>query len=108
VCFLQMIISGLFQVSNKEIYQLYREHYQIELHSINMVKSVERIMTIINELKMNLIVNDVGYLNATCEARKARLKEAMYSVQLKRDQFEHELLEILCHIKHSLNIHSKE
>jgi hypothetical protein len=59
-------------------------------------------MTIIYELKMNLIVNDVGYLNATSETQKHRLNEAMYSIQIKREQFEHELLEILNLIQHSL------
>lgn len=67
-----------------------------------MVRSVEKILGIIHELKMNLIVNDVSHINSTNKARIQALDEFERTTQVKRERFKLELFDLLCDIQKAL------
>jgi hypothetical protein len=68
-----------------------------------MVRSVEKLLGIIHELKLNLIVNDVSHINSTSEARRQALDEFERTAQLKRERFRLELFDLLCDIQKVLD-----
>ncbi|KAI8983894.1 surfeit locus protein 5 subunit 22 of mediator complex-domain-containing protein [Pilobolus umbonatus] len=96
-CFVDVVKVG--ENKDKDKFKVAQEGYQIESQAAQIVRSCESLLSLINELKQNLLLNDTKTLSRLRQTRSEKLTENTTAMKDKVVTMKKELSDIIYNLE---------